>query len=110
MWAVSYDVSPESDNKERGQTAGSGLVGGKERQCVVRVRDFTSLAVVLSPMVVDNDYQRNCDDHKTTRDSLARHENVKKKKKKKKNEGCGLQRNLNGITTNCFAVTKFSTC
>jgi hypothetical protein len=28
-------------------------------------------------MVVDNDYQRNCDDLKTTRDGLARHGNVK---------------------------------
>ena len=41
-------------------------------QCVVRVRDLTSLDVVLSSMVVDNDYQRNCDDLKTTRDGLAR--------------------------------------
>ena len=46
-------------------------------QCVVRVRDVTSLAVVFSSMVVDNDYQRNCDDLKTTRDGLARHVNVK---------------------------------
>ena len=43
----------------------------------IRVRDMTSLAVVLSSMVVDNDYQRNCDDLKTTRDGLARHGNVK---------------------------------
>ena len=46
-------------------------------QCVVRVRDLTSLAVVLSSVVVDNNYQRNCDDLKTTRDGLARHGNVK---------------------------------
>ena len=46
-------------------------------QCVVRVRDLMSLAVVLSSIVVDNDYQRNCDDLKTTRDGLARHGNVK---------------------------------
>ena len=46
-------------------------------QCVVRVWDLTSLAVVLSSMVVDNDYQRNCDDLKTTKDGLARHGNVK---------------------------------
>ena len=31
----------------------------------------------LSSMVVDNDYQRNCDDLKTTRDGLERHGNVK---------------------------------
>ena len=46
-------------------------------QCVVRVRDLTSLAVVLSSMVVDNDYQRSCDDLKTTRHGLARYRNVK---------------------------------
>ena len=46
-------------------------------QCVIRVRDVTSLAVVFSSMVVDNDYQRNCDDLKTIRDGLARHVNVK---------------------------------
>ena len=46
-------------------------------QCVFRVRDLTSLAVVLSSMAVDNDYQRNCDDLKTTRDDNARHGNVK---------------------------------
>ena len=43
----------------------------------VRVGDVMSLAVVFSSMVVDNDYQRNCDDLKTTRDGLAGHGNVK---------------------------------
>ena len=38
---------------------------------------FDVTCVVLSSMVVDNDYQRNCDDFKTTRDGLARHGNVK---------------------------------
>ena len=37
---------------------------------------FDVTCVVLS-MVVDNDYQRNCDDLKTTRDGLARHGKVK---------------------------------
>ena len=46
-------------------------------QCVVRVWDLTSLAVVLSSTVVNNDYQRNCDDLETIRDGLARHGNVK---------------------------------
>ena len=46
-------------------------------QCVTRVRDFSSLVVVLSSMVVDNDYQRKCYDLKTTRDGLAQHGNVK---------------------------------
>ena len=55
-------------------------------QCVVRVRDLTSLAVDLSSVVVDSDYQRNCDDHKTIRDGLARHENVKKMKVAVSNE------------------------
>ena len=41
------------------------------------VRDVTSLAVVFSSMVVDNDYQRNCDDLKMTKDGLARYGNVK---------------------------------
>ena len=35
------------------------------------------LAVVFSSLVVDNDYQRNCDDLKTTKDGIARHGNVK---------------------------------
>ena len=46
-------------------------------QYVVRDRDLTSLAVVLLSMVVDNDYHRNCDDLRTTRDGLTRHGNVK---------------------------------
>ena len=70
-------------------------------QCVVRVWDLTSLAVVLSLMVVDNDYQRNFNDLKTTRDGLARHGNVKEMRVAVSKE------NLNRITTNCFAVTKF---
>ena len=38
--------------------------------------DVTCRCFVVK-MVVDNDYQRNCDDLKTTRDGLARHGNVK---------------------------------
>ena len=86
------------DGAQGGQTAGSGMAGGKERRLTVgcgdddekiicaysfvkkqflRNRSLTSLAVVFSSMVVDNDYQRNFDDLKTTRDGLIRHWNVK---------------------------------
>ena len=41
--------------------------------------------------IVDNDYQRNYDDFKTTGDGYARHG------PRQRNEGCGLRRNLNGI-------------
>ena len=46
-------------------------------QCVVRVRDLTSLAVVCRQWSLQR-LQRNCDDLKTTRDGLARNGNVKK--------------------------------
>ena len=73
--------------------------------CVVRDQDLTSLAVVLLSMVVDNDYHRNCDDLRTTRSRRPY-----TAWKRQRDEGCGLQRNLNGIPTNCFVVSKFSTC
>ena len=39
VWAVSDDVSTEPENKGRGQTAGSGLAGGKERRLTVGCGD-----------------------------------------------------------------------
>ena len=50
-------------------------------KCVARVRDLTSLTLVLSSMVVDNDYQRSCDDLKTTSLETASHDMETSKKR-----------------------------
>ena len=55
-------------------------------QRVVKVRDVTSLVVVFPLMVVSNDYQRNCNDLKTTRDGLSRYDNVNKMRPAVSNE------------------------
>ena len=105
MWAASDDVSTRSDGWERigrpeGTAADSGLQPKFASQSTKGATN-SLLAVVLPSMVVDNDYKRNYDYLKTTRDV------PRTAWKRQRTEGCDLQRNLNVIKTKFLTSLNF---